>query len=241
MTPCESTANLRAVCLCAALATGLLTIGSSRALADIIHVYPSGESIQTAINTANNGDEIIVHPGTYYEAIDFLGKAVWLHSSDGPAVTTIDGNGAYHVVQCVNDEGPDTILGGFTITGGNADGPYPDDRGGGMFIKWYSTPTVTNCTFTNNSALGNGGGMCTGVDGTPTVANCTFTGNSAGEDGGGMYNGYYSSPTVTNCTFTGNSAGYDGGGMCNYGESSPTVTSCTFSGNFAGEGGGVCT
>ena len=50
----------------------------------------------------------------------------------------------------------------------------------------------------------------------PTLTDCTFTGNSAGKDGGGMYN-VFSSPTLTNCTFTGNSAGEDGGGMHNGG------------------------
>ncbi len=49
-------------------------------------------SIQTAIDNAVDTDEIVVAPGTYFEAIDFLGKAIWLHSSDGAAVTTIDGN-----------------------------------------------------------------------------------------------------------------------------------------------------
>ena len=41
-------------------------------------------------------------------------------------------------------------------------------------------------------------------DSSPYLTNCTFTGNSANY-GGGMYN-YSGSPTVTNCTFSGNSA-----------------------------------
>jgi hypothetical protein len=49
-------------------------------------------SIQAAIDTAVSGrDEIEVAPGTYYEAIDFKGKAIRLYSSDGPDVTKIDG------------------------------------------------------------------------------------------------------------------------------------------------------
>ncbi|MHC4766818.1 MAG: hypothetical protein ACYTF2_17130, partial [Planctomycetota bacterium] len=89
-------------------------------------------SIQTAIDNAVETDEIIVAPGIYLETINFLGKGVWLHSSDGPEVTIIDGTGYYHVVQCVSEEGPDTVLEGFTITGGNANGDYPDYLGGGM-------------------------------------------------------------------------------------------------------------
>ena len=127
-------------------------------------------SIQTAIDNAVDTDEIVVAPGTYFEAINFLGKAITLWSSDGPEVTTIDGTGNFHVVQCVSGEGPNTILDGFTITGGNANGTSPDNAGGGM-LNFSSSPTVTNCT---------------------------FTGNTSGSAGGGMYNFFMSSPTVTN-------------------------------------------
>jgi hypothetical protein len=72
--------------------------------------------------------------------------------------------------------------------------------------------------------------MCN-VNGSPTVTNCTFSENSAGV-GGGMYN-VSASPTVTNCTFTSNTASNSGGGgMCN-GNASPTVTNCILWGNSA--------
>ncbi len=187
-------------------------------------------SIQTAIDTAVDTDEIVVAPGTYFEAINFLGKAVTLRSSDGVDVTTIDGNGAPHVVQCVSGEGPDTVLDGFTITGGNADGGYPDNAGGGMFT-FGSSPTVTNCIFTGNAA-DFGGGMYMDL-GSPMVSHCTFSGNEA-LSGGGMEHSSFASSTVTNCTFSENSAGF-GGGIRNSG-SGLTLTNCTFSGNSATNG-----
>jgi len=70
------------------------------------HGFADFNSIQAAIDDANNGDEIEVAPGTYYESVNFNGKAVRLYSSDGPQVTTIDGSGYYHVVQCLSSEGP---------------------------------------------------------------------------------------------------------------------------------------
>ena len=82
-----------------------------------------------------NTDEIIVAPGTYFETINFLGKAIWLHGSDGAEVTTIDGTGFFHVVRCVSGEGPNTILDGFTITGGNADGEDFPDLVGGVLVQ----------------------------------------------------------------------------------------------------------
>jgi len=39
-------------------------------------------AIQQAIHAAVEGDEIIVHPGTYYENIEFKGKNIVLRSTD---------------------------------------------------------------------------------------------------------------------------------------------------------------
>ena len=196
------------------------------------YVDPNGSadftSIQAAIDAANDYDEIEVAPGTYYEAIDFKNKAVRLYSSGGPDVTTIDGTGNYHVVQCVNGEDTNTILEGFTITGGNANGIDAFNQGGGMYNR-DSSPTVKNCTFTGNSA-GYGGGMLND-NSSPTITDCTFIDNTATDFGGGIENYNGGSPTVTNCLFSGNTA-EDGGGMINNG-CSPTVTNCTFSGNTA--------
>jgi len=211
----------------------MLALVSTAAVADIHYVNP-GESIQAAIVAADPGDEIEVAPGTYYEAIDFKGKAVRLYSSGGQDVTTIDGTGHYHVVQCINSEGPDTILEGFTITGGDATGSWPDDLGGGMFNNG-SNPTVTNCIFSGNTA-NHGGGMYNKLS-DPTVTNCTFNGNTASDDGGGMFN-IESSPTVTNCSFSSNTATDSGGGMLNYYNANPTVNNCTFSSNTADRYGG---
>ena len=129
------------------------------------------------------------------------------------------------------------ILDGLTITGGNANGSFPHNCGGGMYNE-VSSPTVEACTFTENSAKW-GGGMCNEENSSPAVNNCIFNGNLARWSGGGMENDYDSSPSVNNCTFSGNTANAIGGGMYNY-YSSPTVQGCTFSANVSGgDGGGM--
>ncbi len=185
------------------------------------------DSIQEAIDDANDGDEIEVAPGIYYESINFNGKAIRLYSSGGPTVTTIDATGIdASVVTCKNGEGSGTIFEGFTITGGSGTIQSFGTTGGGM-CNIGSSPTVTNCTFSGNQAK-SGGGM-SNDDCSTTVTNCTFSDNTA-TAGGGMYNGGANvNVTVTNCMFSGNSAPY-GGGMWNY-DASPTVTNCTFSSN----------
>ena len=94
------------------------------------------EKIQFAIDDANPDDPIRVMPGLYREAIDFKGKALRLFSSDGPEATTIDGTGSYHVVTCAGGEGPGTVLDGFTITGGKADGGLDEDFNDGNYKGW---------------------------------------------------------------------------------------------------------
>jgi predicted outer membrane repeat protein len=62
-----------------------------------------------------------------------------------------------------------------------------------------------------------------------TVTNCTFSGNSA--DYGGAMSNNHSEPTVTNCTFSGNSAKTRGGGIVNQWASDPRIISCILWGN----------
>ncbi len=209
---------------------------TASALAATLNVPGDYATIQACIDAAVSGvDECVVAPGTYVEAINFNGKAITLRSSGGAAVTTIDGNGALHVVQCINGEGPNTILYGFTITGGNAAGPFlVDFQGGGMYNEG-SSPTTTNCAFNGNTARF-GAGMFNHAS-SPTVIHCTFNGNTA-SSGAGMYNDDVSSPTITNCTFSENDANDSGGGVYNE-AGSPTVTDCMFSGNRAFTGGGI--
>ena len=246
----------------------LLAVGGRLASAAEIHVNEGG-SIQAAINDASAGDEIIVHPGTYYEAIDFLGKAIHLHSSDGQSVTTIDAAGFdTSAVTCASAEGPDTILEGFTITGGTGTEVEYERYGGGMYNNTSSptvtscifslnsanhgggmrnssaSPTVTNCVFMNNTASGgggsgDGGGMSNTSYSFPSITDCIFSGNTA-NDGGGVYNFYWCYATVTNSLFSGNSADNNGGGMYLLFDSGATVTNCTFCGNHAeNDGGGM--
>ncbi len=147
---------------------------------------------------------------------------------------------SYHVVMADNSitDTADTILDGFTITAGNADGD--NDQGGGIYCS--GSPTISNCTVRGNSASGTyslGGGIY--CSGDPTITSCTIRGNATFGQwgaGGGMFN-YESGPALTDCTFSENSASRGGGGMGNW-NSSPALTNCTFSRNSAqNEGGAV--
>ena len=103
-------------------------------------------TIQDGIDAASDGDEVVVAPGFYLETINFNGKAITVRSSLGPALTTITPIFPDSVVYCITGEGPDTILDGFTITGGSGSPLFGFLPGGGM-INIGSSPTVRNCSF----------------------------------------------------------------------------------------------
>ncbi len=213
-------------------------------------------TIQEAISDSANGDTIIVRPGTYYENVDFLGKALLLKSEQGPSVTTIDGGGTGSVVTFETYEDTSSIIDGFTITNG-----YAVD-GGGIMCR-ISSPTIRNNTITGNTAYpGNGGGIHGYLFSYPVITDNNITGNTGGEYGGGVYcvseaeitgnmivqnsadNGagiscYSSAPTIIGNTIKDNSAAARGGGIYCYLASSPAIVNNMIAANSAETGGGI--
>lgn len=149
---------------------------------------------------------------------------------------------SYHVVTGDDPEiGQSTVLDGFTIRGGNANGLWEEGYGDGGGIFCYgSGPTIRNCVICENSVgyLGHGGGMCSEL-GNPAVVKCTFRGNLADRYGGGMLN-YLGSATLVDCRFVGNSTRSGGGAVFNW-SSDVSLTNCVFVGNSATDdsGGGM--
>ena len=77
--------------------------------------------------------------------------------------------------------------------------------------------TLTNVTFSGNTAIGNGGGMFNNVTGScPTLTNVTFSGNGA-SSGGGIYNAV-SNPTIADSIF------WNDGSEIYNNSSTPTLT-----------------
>jgi hypothetical protein len=170
--------------------------------------YPT---IQDAIDNSSNGDEIVVAPGVYVGLVNFLDRQITVRSSDGPEATTINALGLGTAVTIDAGQTADTVLDGFTITGGTGT-TFGVRTGGGGLVAFTADPTVNNCIFLGNTADDGGAAYCFVAN--PRFGNCTFILNSAiGFQGkGGAVYCDFASPLFTNCTMTNNSA-FSGGGV----------------------------
>lgn len=156
---------------------------TTSALATIIRVPADQPTIQAAINAAANGDTVLVADGTYYENINFKGKAItvasyYLMDSDTTHInnTIIDGSKPSHadsgsVVFFISGEDTTSVLSGFTITGGTGTETTEDANniitpcraGGGIFCNNGFAKIVHN-KIINNTVISNdkevlGGGI----------------------------------------------------------------------------------
>ncbi len=165
------------------------------------NAYPN---LQDALAVAVAGNEIWVAAGTYlpsttnnrFESFTipsgvklyggFAGTETQLSARNPKLNTTIlSGNigdtntkndNSYTVVIMYNVT-EQTLLDGFTITGGNG-----AEHGAGI-INQQGSPVINQCIIANNSAINTSGGLYNnflpGGSGSPVVSNTVFTGNSA--------------------------------------------------------------
>lgn len=199
----------------------ILALLTSTTLAETWTVDDDGkadfDNIQAAVNAASDGDEIVVMPGTYI----YTGSGdtnvpvvniphelfnIWIHSSDGPENTFIDGQGIRRCIGKGSNTNP--IYEGFTIMNGFA--PY----GAGIYVYAPGITSFINCIITNNNATVHSGGGCyaNGGDVNISFTDCVFSTNTAWWGGGGIQSDH-SILVLTRCVIQGNTASVDGGGI----------------------------
>jgi len=190
----------------------------------IIRVTEDSLSIQSAIESASDGDIILVDPGTYLGQINFLDKNVTLASliysgydQNDLAKTILDGDGQGPIVTFNDGQDQSAILLGFIIENGSA-----SQSGGGILIE-DASPTIDRNIIHNNhagSCGGTGGGIAVQGESYPHIfGNVIYDNIVSGECdcicyyGGGVYVDTTSWPVVGGSvtlgnTFYNNSADY---------------------------------
>lgn len=190
-------------------ATLLLSLLLSLALptsAKTIHVPADQPTIQAAINTASNGDTVLVSAGTYYENINFVGKAIAVKSASGPGTTIIDGQQAGPVVSFISAETAQSIISGFTLRNGSF---------GGVNI-FNATPLISGNVITGNCS--DQGGI-QADQGAPSIKGNLITENGLApgcSDSGGISIIYDSGAQIAGNVIAGN----QGGGIYIFGSGS---------------------
>ncbi len=204
------------------------------------------DTIQAAIDDADDGDTVVVNDGTYTgegnRDIDFKGKSITVRSESGPEDCMVDCQGSegnfHRGFYFHSGEDQNSVVDGFTIGNGF------HGRGAGILCIG-SSPIIRNNVITGNEIAydaDGGAGIGCWRGASPTIIDNVISNNTCAPGGGGGGIRCYEagSPTITNNIISRNTAS-QGGGMC-VDFSSPTISDCAFSGNSAtGMGGGILT
>ena len=222
----------------------IISISSVSASPDDIALDMSSETpilqdassdLENKIVNAENGDEIIINPGTYYLHDINVTKNITLQGNGNPTDIILDGENKSSILLVRSDAVHLTLK---NITFINA---YTKGFGGAVSMETGHV-YVDNCNFINNTAGVNAGGISNYGNekekGYLLLTNSLFINNYAGHDGGAVTTCYANS-YIYNTTFISNSAHRDGGAIRVSVAGYADVKDCVFMYNHADEWGGA--
>ena len=212
------------------------------------------QTIQKGLDSATNGDCVLVHDGTYTGGtspsisrnrdLDFKGKEIILKSENGPETTIIDCQGApgdpHRGFYFHTGETPSSIISGLCITNGYTEGSLPDNYGAGIYCSGAS-PVLYDMIITDNTITGTSprGAGISGISSSFRIEGCVVSRNTSvpsGADGGGISLYSCSNVVINLCEISYNSSGGHG---AVYIAGSPsistntTISNCLIHGNIA--------
>jgi hypothetical protein len=146
---------------------------------------------------------------------------------------------AWHVVSIEEPASSGTVaLNGLIISGGYANGSFPDNLGGGIRLRTtfpIRVPlTLKDCALLDNQALGSGGGLFVRGPNAITFTDCVFRCNKAESSSGGAL-AAGATVEINRCLFEENSASR--GGAVSLNQATMEARNSQFIGNYASSSG----
>jgi len=203
-------------------------------------------TIGRAVSVANNGDQVIVGPGTYTgpgnREVNLSGKTIVVRSSDGPELTIIDMEGLGRAFNNVWAQDSGLVIEGFTFVNGHS-------IAGGAIRSLGASLRINDCVFAHNYSNYGGAVYLNGNDWKktaadalnpppmPRVTGCTFFDNEA-RTGSAIYYQYNAIDiTVENSIFYGNASQSTAPPVTNgyYTSGTATLFCCDVFGNAGGD------
>ncbi|MGP1345164.1 MAG: right-handed parallel beta-helix repeat-containing protein [Phycisphaerales bacterium] len=170
-----------------------------------------------------------------------LFPAFFITNMSGSIGTASTADNSYHVVRISNATAA-TVIDGFSISQGTANGSSNDGNGGGLLIL-NASPVIRNTKFLSNRATIQGGGVSIQT-GSPQFSYCLFYNNTVSNgSGGAVYRTGTGTARFGNCEFLDNEALGDGGALYALGGTTDFVN-CLFNANkalssFNADGGAI--
>jgi len=231
-------ARQQAIANCIAVFVAVFFV-SDVLLATVIHVPDDQPTIQAGLNSAAEGDTVLVSPGIYYENIFWPETNGIRLIGSGYEDCIIDGNDLAGVISFSWELGGiidiNTEISGFTLRNGRAAGSAPNDRGGGISC-FLASPYIHDLSIENCTALTRGGGLHCEALSAPHILRVILSENQAPE-GGGVYLSANCNLFMNDVVLMANAAEQNGGGLyCD--NTDPLLDDVTILSNFAGTAGG---
>lgn len=235
----------------------VIVVCSSVCFAEMIVVPDDFETIQEAVNEAENGDTVLVEPGEYFENLNIPPRQLFIasrfifdHDVEIIDETIIDGGGNGNTVSILNFQDINLILEGFTIRGADGSGIFcrssapilrnlvvvdnnGDNNGGGISL-YHSSAIIENTRIAENSGVLGGGINITGSE--VMISGCIIEANQAYNGGGILV--YQSFGQLTDVILRQNDAEVVGGGMRIESQSQLSLLCVAAIDNSAGVSGG---
>lgn len=190
--------------------------------------YPT---VQSALLACNDGDTVLVAPGTHDANQITIFTDVVILSEEGPEATTLRASDDRHFRIPGLDRR--VTIKGFTLTGGRTS----QAQAGGSILIDQADVLIEDCIFTDNWS-GDRGGAIAIFDSYARIHDCSFIANR-GYRGGAIAIYDRASPQISNCVFIRNLGTNGLGGAIFVRAAAATVINNTFYRNDAAQGSAI--